>query len=905
MLVSGWKQVHFGGGMNRKRNLGAKKARSKIGQQPVTVPVMTETSAERDLVGGWLLWAVLGLSGFACLVYQILWMRQLGLLFGNRSQAAAMTLAVFFAGLAVGSWWWGARSRQINRPMRVYAWLEWGIAGCGLILMVAPAAVKQWYPLVYQRHGSGAGLMAFTFLCTWLLVFPAAVLMGGTLPMMGQAAIRGKSTLGSTGAMLYAVNTLGAACGAFAAAFVFIRIWGIHNTCGVAMAASFLAGLLALVLSGKNESNDVTRPVAAPHVGGGIVKDEVVPLSRPVIRVLAFFSGFQLLALEVIWTRMMAQVHENSVYAFSSILIVVLVCLALGAVLAGYFARRKWSSSLVVVVLFVFGGASLLALPRVFLGLTSDFTMLPTDVSLAVYVFRLFGTGFLTIGPSCLVLGAVFPLLMKSEERYANTPGWSIGHLSAINTLGAIAGSLVAGFFLLEYLGLWASMQCVAVSYLLIAVLIPSARNYIDLACKGMGGVLLVLAFTVFHPHALPSMITLDAYGKKESLLEVWEGSDCSVSVVKDSQDEIAIKINSNYSLGSTAAYALQMYQARIPLLAFPETDRLFFLGMGTGITAGEALDRDSFPRVTEVIACELSPDVVAASRKYFSGIGNRRDYTNGLYCDPRAKVLIEDGRNCLMGTDQTYAMINADLFLPYRRGTGNLYSLEHFHAVKKRLKPGGVFVQWLPLYQLSEREFGVIAKTMLSVFPQVSLWRGNFQPGAEIAALVGHADFTPLPACTLDAEQDKREAVAGASHLDMHQLLLPTNQQTVLFFYGGNLSLAKDHFQKYPVNTDDRPIMEFGTPLSLHRRAEEGKPQFLEHRFADLVDMLLHRTPTEKDPLLALRTAESRKLPYAGAAFHRASIASIRGDEKAWRAHWQTFLDQWSGEPTPINGKK
>jgi spermidine synthase len=364
----------------------------------------------------------------------------------------------------------------------------------------------------------------------------------------------------------------------------------------------------------------------------------------------------------------------------------------------------------------------------------------------------------------------------------------------------------------------------------------------------------------------------------------------------------MAIKINANYSLGSTGAYPWQRYQARIPLLAFPETDRVFFLGMGTGITAGEALDREAYPRISAVTACELSPNVVKASRKYFAGGANRRDFTNGLYTDARAQVLTADGRNHLMGTDETYAMINADLFLPYRRGTGNLYSREHFQAVKQRLSPGGVFVQWLPLFQLSEREFGVIAKTMLAVFPRVSLWRGNFQAGAEMAALVGHADLTPLAACELDAEQSKREAVAGKTHVDLHRLMLPTNEQTVLFFYCGNVSGARDHFERFAMNTDDRPVMEFGTPLSLHRRAEEAEPKFIGNKFADMVDMLLLRTPAEEDALLALRTAESRKLPYAGMAFHRASIAMFFGDESAWRAHWQTFLDQWSREESPFD---
>jgi spermidine synthase len=315
---------------------------------------------------------------------------------------------------------------------------------------------------------------------------------------------------------------------------------------------------------------------------------------------------------------------------------------------------------------------------------------------------------------------------------------------------------------------------------------------------------------------------------------------------------------------------------------------------MGTGITAGEALNRDTFKHVSKVVASELSANVVAASREYFTGRTGEFDPTNGLFRDPRARVIIGDGRNHLLASRDRYSMINADLFLPYRRGTGNLYGREHFQIVRTRLEPGGAFVQWLPLYQMTEREFGVIAKTMLTVFPQVSLWRGNFQPGAEIAAIVGHEDGSPLPACSLDVEGEKNQAVDGATHQDMHNVMLPINEQTVLLFYAGNLTQAADLFEPYSLNTDDMPVIEFGTPRSLHQPASTGKPQFLESRFADLVDKLQARTPPDQDPLLALRTPSSRRLPLAGAAFHRGSIATVHGDKGQQAAAWETFLRHW-----------
>lgn len=851
-------------------------------------------------LSGAMLWIMIGLSGFACLVYQILWMRQLGLLFGNTSQAAALTLAVFFGGLSMGGWYWGRRCRKLTSPLRAYAWFEVGIAVAGMAIFVAPALVRHVSPMLYQQDGRGLALTAFNVAWTLLMVFPPAFLMGGTLPVLGQAVIRRRNSFGSTTARIYAVNTLGAACGAFATAFLLIWLVGFRMTCAVAMVVSVVAAVLAWRLS----PHDGFKAAPANAIDDAVLENERRPEPsndrqpvppRALIAGLAFVSGFNLLALEVVWTRMLAQVHENSVYSFATVLIVVLTCLSLGAWLASRLARSRFPAPQVLVWLIALGGISLSLTPLIYQNVTRGMQMLETDFSFATYVLRLFATAFVSIGPTCLLLGAVFPFLMKGEERFITHAGESIGRLSAINTLGAILGSLAAGFLLLEWLGLWHTIQMISAIYLIVAVLIPSVRNPSTTLARTAAGITLLLLFTLLDPSRLPDPSSTDSMGLQETLVEKWEGSDSTVSVVRNSRDNLSIKINSNYSLGSTAAYGPQMFQARIPLLAYPATESVFFLGMGTGITAGEALNRDDFPKIEKVVASELSPNVVAASKKYFTGKADGFDPTNGIYQDPRAEVLIGDGRSHLLANPEKYAMINADLFLPYRRGTGSLYSREHFTIVRDRLKPGGVFVQWLPLYQMSGREFGIIARTMISVFPQVSLWRGNFQPGAEIAALVGHVDHTPLPASSIDVESDKRLAVAGASHLDMQNLMLPINSQTILLFYGGNLSRSAGLFEKYPLNTDDKPVIEFGTPRSLHQPLDSGRPQFLETRFADLVDELQQRTPPASDPLLALRTTASRKLPAAGSAFHRAWIASASGETDTSMEQWEKFLSLWT----------
>lgn len=870
-----------------KRKSPSRKPGKKDTENPTPKLSVSPTTEEPNLPAapGGMFWLMPALSGFACLIYQILWMRQVSLLLGNTSHAAALTLAVFFGGLSLGGGFWGKRCGKNSRPLRTYAWLELGIGVAGIALLIAPALVPKIYPMI----GAGSSLTAFKFFSTVLMVFPASFLMGGTLPLLGQAVIRRRESFGATTARMYAVNTMGAACGAFATAFVLLGLLGLRMTCVTAMGASVAAAFLAFRLSKQACFHGAASDETARRAD--LRMEEKASIPRPLIISLAFVSGFNLLALEVVWTRMLAQIHENSVYGFATVLIVVLVCLSLGAWLASRLARSGLHAARVLLWLFAIGGAALALTPLLSMGITRGMTMLETDHSFAVYVLRLFATGFAVIGPACLPLGAVFPFLMKGEERYITHAGKSIGTLSAINTVGAILGSLAAGFLLLEILGIWRTIQLLSAVYLLVAALMPAAGSRATHAARIAAGVMLLLLFTRLDPSRMAEPSATD---QAVEVLEKWEGSDCTVTVVRDSRDDVSIRINSNYSLGSWGAYGSQMYQARIPLLAWPETDSVFFLGLGTGITAGEALSREDFPKMERVVACELSPNVVEASERFFTAGPDGHDLTNGLYTDARAEVIVADGRNHLMADRERYSMINADLFLPYGRGTGSLYSREHFETVRTRLKPGGVFVQWLPLYQMSETEFGVIARTMLAVFPQVSLWRGNFQPGAEIAALVGHADLTPLPASSLDAARDKLAAVEGATHLDMQELMLPINRQTILLFYGGNITHAADLFAKYPLNTDDKPVIEFGTPRSLHQPSDTDRPQFLETRFADLVDKLQRQTPPDQDPLLASRSPASRKLPLAGSAFHRAWIARVHGDEESWKEQWKTFLREW-----------
>lgn len=825
-------------------------------------------------------------SGFASLVYQVLWMRQLGLLFGNGSQAAAVTFAVFFAGLGAGSWWWGRRIAK--RPLRAYAGLELGIALTALLYFPLLAGFHAAYGWLHGFHESALWRMTVNGSLALCLIFPPAFFMGGTVPAMAQAAVRERDRFGPVSALLYGINTLGAACGVVLAAFFLLPSFGMRLSYTLAVLMSL--GVAALSWRWARGEADPPAMEETPQEPGQEAHKDGLP---GVFAVLAFVSGFVVLGLEVVWTRVFAQVHENSVYSFAMILALVLTGLAIGAGISSLIARFSRRPMPVLAVLMLVAGGLLVIGPLLIMRVTHQLQPVHTNEAWGAYLGNLLRMGFGGIGFSVIALGTVFPFLMKVVEERVQRPARMLGHLLAWNTLGAIAGSLVAGFLMLPLLGMWGSLRLLTLVQLQAVWLVPLAWKRPDLVLRGAAVALMVLLFTLLNPTRLPVMGQVPGKQPHE-VLEVWEGSDCTVAAVR-TRAGLAIMINGSYSLGSTAARVEQENQSVIPLHLYPDTRSICYIGVGTGMSVNGALDRERFPTVERVVACELSPSVIEAAKRWMTPLGN------SLFEDPRCEIRLEDGRHHLMVTRERYDMINADLFLPYRRGTGSLYSLDYYEIVAERLNPDGVFVQWLPLYQLTEFEFGVIANTMLQVFDEVSLWRNNFSPGHEKVALIARLKRDPVVVPPTPDYGQMRSAVDNFAW----QHAVPENAmvdaESMPFFYGGNLGLARELFAEYPINSDDRPIIEFQTPWRFREVAQKDKVIWcVGPKLLRWMDRLFEMTPPGKDPLFKGHPPNSAHLVRSGLAFHKTMVAKFLEGPHVTDRHWTEFKEEWIRAATP-----
>ena len=812
-------------------------------------------------------------SGFAGLVYQVLWMRELGRLFGNDAQAVATTLAAFFLGIALGSHVVGRRVATLRRPLHLYAWLEAGLAASALLYFAILDAYAALYAPLYARLGSNpATFLAVKFALALAALLPPAFFMGGTLPAMSQHLVRGTEALGRTASGLYAVNTLGAALGAWLAGFELIRRLGVNGAYSLAIATSL--GVAALAAWAGRAAPPVAGSEAAPasRAAGGAT------LGRAGLAVAAFASGFATLALEVLWTRMFAQVLQNSVYTFALVLAVFLVALAAGAWTARALMRRVADPVAGLAGLLLAAGIGVAASPWIFAWQTGGLDYLGGERAWSGYVLDATASTALVLLPPGLLVGSVFPFLLRSAQELRWSAGRAVGETAAVNTLGAVAGSLAAGFLLLDGLGLWPSLRLLATGYVAAALWVAARRAGPHPVLATACALVLAALATRVDPAEIPR-VRIEARSLDERVVEIIEGSGGTVAVI-DRRGFLRMKLDNHYGLGGTDDVEQEERQAMLPLALHPAPRSAFFLGLGSGITAGAAL-RDDLERV---VVAEISPEVVRAARRHF------RPWLHGLFEDPRAVVLAEDGRNFLQGTRERFDVIVSDLFMPWLAGAGSLYSVEAYQAGRERLAPGGLYAQWLALFQLSSEEFATIARTMAAVFPQLTLWRGNFRGTRPIALLLGSVDAPPLDP---DAVRARLTAAIGPEAAARSPL--STDPAQVLLLYQGNLARAPELLGTGPIERDSRPQIEYRAAIA-HREKRAGRGSALvEAAMIGLFDRIFERVPPGSDPFLGEVAAERRELPRAGLELLRAEVLERAGDREAAAGARSAFAAAWS----------
>jgi spermidine synthase len=755
------------------------------------------------------------LSGAAALGLEVLWVRSAGLLFGATVTTAGIVLALYFAGLGLGA---ALARRGSPDPVRRYALLELGAAAGAL-----------WSAAVFCMPSPAASRI----LVLAAAIAPATICLGATLPALGEAVAA--DAAGSRGGVLYALNTAGGALGIAAMGFGLPALIGVRACYVAAAAACATAGVVALRCAGGVASS---APAAhAPATRASIGR----------LRAIAAAAGAMGLGLEVLWIRLFAQVLHNSVYSFAAVTLVFLVALASGAALGAFALRR-------VGPVTVAAGALLLASIGtvggfwIFVALTDGLRYVGMQTGLAEYLGRIVALGAMTAGPAALGSGALLPALWASFPAPA-TSARPLGDLTAANTFGSVVGALSASFVVLPVIGLRGGLLLSAAGYLVCADAI-GPRRWRPLVAAALITVVLGDPLRASLAHLTPG----------ETLRAATEGPAGVVTVVETGSDR-QLRLDGYYVLGGSAAAANERRQGLLPLLLHPAPRRAAFIGMATGITASAAPSLG----LEETTVVELVPEVAAAAAAEFA------TWNGDLLARPDVRLIIDDGRRHLMTSADRYDVVVSDLFIPWHAGAGTLWAHETFTAAARRLAPDGLFCQWLPLYQLTRDEFDVIARTFLASFPTVTVWRDDFYPDRPLLALVGRA--TPLAVDPDTVSRRIARLPEGSGDA------VVSGVRGLAMLYVGDLSAAPDLIPPGPINSDDRPLIEFLAPRLTRMTAVGDKDWFTGESLAVFTEALAARTPAGTTFPADDDIASARR---AGAALYRYALAQRRGDDVA-----------------------
>ncbi len=748
-------------------------------------------------------------SGVAGLVDQLVWTRWLGLVTGSFATATALVIAVFMAGIGAGNAWAGRRAGGLTARdgLRGYAAAEAALAVFALLSIVVFPAAPAWRAALGPLVGHRA---AATGVCL-LLLLPPTFLMGATLPLMIRGYAGGAGGLGA----LYGTNTLGAAAGPLIAAFALIPSLGLRGTAGVAALLNAVAAGGAWLVAGRRAHHD--EATTSPD---RLTTDDppVSPLPpSPFFQspyLLAFLSGLLALGFEIALARLLIlTVTGLSVYGLAINLAAFLAGLGAGAL---WLARRPptgragalaaFAASLAIAWAFTLTLPLWDRLPLLLL----DLWRLPLPPG-ALALAR-FGLAFALVGVVAAGFGYALPALAA-----ALPPGPApAGRLFAMNTAGAVAGALGTGFLLLPVLGLERTLPVLGSAALAtaLAALLPGLRPAGRIACAVLAPLGLALPFLLPPPdralmnaatHMRPHRFDTGTNGGTPAemisamgTIVHQEDSPTGRIAIRRTGSHVALVVNGKPDASTTARDAVTMMLiAHLPLALHPRPREALIVGLGGGLTLTSML---SHP-VEHVTCVEISPATVRAARWF-------QVWTGPSLSDPRARIVLDDARHWIGVTDRRWDIIVSEPSNLFVAGTVHLYTREYYELCRGRLAPGGLFIQWTHYYGMSVEDCRTVVRTAAASFPHAIVF---VQPGGDFFILGANDPVT------LDLARARARVAVPNARMDLGRIDVHSAEALL-----GHALWTREEALRWagagPVCTDDRPILEFSTPLTRDR---------------------------------------------------------------------------------------
>ncbi len=686
----------------------------------------------------WLLLLFVG-SGCAALIYEIVWFQVLQLVIGSSAVSLAVLLGTFMGGMCIGSLAFPRFVARTRHPLRTYAVLEIGIGIFGLLVLLGMPAVGQLY-LTLVGHGA-PGIFLRALICV-ICLLPPTILMGATLPAVArwvEATPKGVSWLG----LFYGANTAGAVIGCLLAGFYLLRVYDSTIATYCAVGLNSVVAFVALYIARRAPYDD-----SRMHVNSQAV-EPAVPGSRLVLTAIGL-SGLCALAAEVVWARVLSLFLGATVYTFSIILAVFLVGLGIGSS-AGSLLARSASRPRFLLACCQLGQVAALAWAAHAIAVALPSWSNPTSDSighLGKFAVDLLRCGW-TMLPSAILWGASFPLALASMARPGQDSARLVGCAYAANTLGAILGAILATLILIPTVGTQRT-QVILMGLSVISAglaLFPRRSTEYALLVGGAVAALLLAA-------QLPSIPwQLVAYGRfvastnfGATALYVGEGMNATVAVSEAGGARFFHVSGKTEASSLDQDMRLQRMLGHLPALLHPNPKSVLIVGCGAGVTAGTFT---LYPSIERIVICDIEPLIPRVVAHYF------RDENHDVLRDPRVEIIHDDARHYIATTQEKFDVITSDPIHPWVKGSAVLYSEEYFQLCRERLQPGGLFTQWVPLYESNRAVVQSELATLFSVFPQASIWANDDKGFGYDTVVLGYAEPLTIDLETLQTRLD------------------------------------------------------------------------------------------------------------------------------------------------------
>jgi hypothetical protein len=718
-------------------------------------------------------------TGFAALLCQIVWQRMLGIFAGSDTISAALVVGAFLAGLGLGSII-GAKVADRLSPARALAGFALAEIGVGVFALLSKVFLYDW--LATDLAGVVDAAPAIFALCFAGLVLPTT-LMGASLPLLARAVATSRENIAERIGTLYGLNTLGAGLGALLGGWLLVGHLGFVGALWLAAGLEFFAAALSVTL--LRQLRDAPAPLAAARDAA----DDARYGGLPLWCLLVFLSGYVIVALEIVWVRMMGQVGQYHAYLFPTVLGIFLLADGAGMALASRMLRRIEDPR---PAFFITQSAGFVLATVLLLALWYALPLWPLVELMAVDQNRIstgpllitIGLTVLVVAPPSFLIGMTFPFVQRAVQRDLSSVGARVGWVQLANIAGNAAGSILTGLVTFHLLGTSGTLKLLAVlSLLLVGFWLWRAGVAKRPVEAGLAVCCAVLFFVLPGNAAFWTRLHAERSGQAAAWAEDRSGIAYFRDDTADDGRADGRFFIQGFAQGRIPFLPIHQFLGAVGPLIHPNPREVLVIGVGSGGTPWAAGVRPE----SRVRAIELVEPVLTALEE----VGRRHPGSPmaQMFRDPRWTLEYGDGRRTLAKEDRRYDIIEADAILPQASHSGLLYSAEFLEQVRERLAPGGFYVQWAP----SERT----VETFASVFPHTLL----LMP---VAVLIGSNDPIPFDAARL---AQALETPATVEHLRRGN---PSFQDWRLLFANQPLAWSPGTPREQPPLTDIFPRDEF-----------------------------------------------------------------------------------------------